>query len=46
MLLRVKSNLDGMRPYMEAALRRDPMDLDMCRLHLDHRTAGARVLNE
>jgi hypothetical protein len=31
MLLRMKSNLDGMRPYMEAALRRDPMDLDMCR---------------
>jgi tetratricopeptide (TPR) repeat protein len=46
MLLRMKSNLDGMRPYMEAALRRDPLDLDMCRLHLDHRTAGARVLND
>ena len=46
MLLRMKSDLDGMRPYMEAALRRDPMDLDMCRLHLDHRTAGARVLND
>jgi tetratricopeptide (TPR) repeat protein len=46
MLLRMKSNLDGMRPYMEAALRRDPMDLDMCRLHLDHRTAAARVLND
>lgn len=46
MLLRMKSNLDGMRPYMEAALRRDPMDLDMCRLHLDHSTAAARVLND
>ena len=44
-LLRMKSDLDGMRPYMEAALRRDPLDLDMCRLHLDHRTAGARVLD-
>jgi hypothetical protein len=46
MLLRMTSNLDGMRPYMEAALRRDPMDLDMRRLHLDHRTAAARVLND
>jgi tetratricopeptide (TPR) repeat protein len=46
MLMRMKSNLDGMRPYMEAALRRDPLDLDMCRLHLDHRTAAARVLND
>lgn len=46
MLLRMKSDLDGVRPYMEAALRHDPLDLDMCRLHLDHRTAGARVLND
>lgn len=46
MLLRMKSHLDGMRPYMEAALRRDPLDLDMCRLYLDHRTAAARVLND
>jgi hypothetical protein len=46
MLLRMKSNLDGMRPYMETALRRDPLDLDMCRLYLDHRTAAARVLND
>lgn len=46
MLLRMKNNLDGMRPYMEAALRRDPLDLDMCRLYLDHRTMGARVLND
>jgi tetratricopeptide (TPR) repeat protein len=46
MLLRMKSNLDGMRPYMEAALGRDPLDLDMCRLYLDHRTAAARVLND
>jgi len=45
MLLRMKSNLDGMRPYMDAALRNDPLDLDMCRLFLDHRTAAARVLN-
>lgn len=46
MLLRMKSDLDGMRPYMEAALARDPLDLDMARLYLDHRTAGARVLND
>ena len=46
MLLRMRNDLDAMRPYMEAALARDPLDLDMARLHLDHRTAGARVLND
>ena len=46
MLYRMKHDLDRMRPYMEAALRNNPMDLDMCRLFLDHRTALARVLND
>jgi tetratricopeptide (TPR) repeat protein len=46
MLLRMKNDLDGMRPYMEAALRHQPLDLDMCRLFLDHRTALARSLND
>jgi tetratricopeptide (TPR) repeat protein len=46
MMHRMKIDLDRMRPFMEAALRRDPMDLDMCRLYLDHRTAGARTLND
>lgn len=46
MLYRMKGDLDRMKPYMEAALRHDPMDLDMCRLYLDHRTALARVLND
>ena len=46
MLLRMKNNLDAMRPYMEAALRNDPLDLDLCWLFLDHRTALARVLND
>jgi len=46
MLLRMKSNLDAMRPYMEAALKNDPGDLDMARLYLDHRTAQALVLND
>lgn len=46
MRYRMKSDLDRMKPYMEAALRHDPSDLDMCRLHLDHRTALARVLND
>src|SRR3989442_12938209 len=31
---------------MGPALRPHPLDLDMCRLHRDHRTAGARVLND
>ena len=46
MLYRMKHDLDRMQPYMEAALRNNPMDLDMCRLFLDHRTALARVLND
>ncbi len=46
MLLRMKSNLDAMRPYMEAAMKGDPGDLDMARLYLDHRTAQALVLND
>ena len=41
MLLRMKNNLDAMRPYMEAALKNDSLDLDMCRLYLDHHTAVA-----
>jgi tetratricopeptide (TPR) repeat protein len=46
MLLRMTNNLDAMRPYMEAALKNNPLDLDLCRLYLDHRTALARVLND
>jgi tetratricopeptide (TPR) repeat protein len=43
---RMRSDLDRMRPYMEAALKLDPYDLDMCRLYLDHRTALARTLED
>lgn len=45
MLYRMKNDLDRMKPYMEAALKNDPSDLDMCRLYLDHRTALAGVLD-
>lgn len=46
MLLRMKGNVDAMRPYMEAALKHNPLDLDMCRLALDYYTARARVLDD
>lgn len=46
MYYRMRGDLDRMRPYMEAALRHDPLDLDLCRLYLDHRTGMARVLND
>jgi tetratricopeptide (TPR) repeat protein len=36
---RMRGDLDRMKPHMESALRANPMDLDMCRLYLDHRTA-------
>jgi hypothetical protein len=46
MYYRMRGDLDRMKPYMEAALRHNPLDLDMCRLYLDHRTGLARVLND
>lgn len=46
MVYRMYTDLDRMKPYMEAALAADPQDLDMCRLYLDHRTTLARVLND
>jgi tetratricopeptide (TPR) repeat protein len=46
MYYRMRGDLDRMRPYMEIALRQNPLDLDMCRLYLDHRTGLARVLND
>jgi tetratricopeptide (TPR) repeat protein len=46
MYYRMRGDLDRMKPHMEAALRHNPLDLDMCRLYLDHRTALARVLND
>ncbi len=46
MYYRMRGDLDRMKPYMETALRANPMDLDMCRLYLDHRTGLARVLND
>ncbi len=46
MYYRMRGDLDRMRPYMETALRQYPLDLDMCRLFLDHRTGQARVLND
>jgi tetratricopeptide (TPR) repeat protein len=46
MYYRMRGDLDRMKPYMETALRANPLDLDMCRLYLDHRTGLARVLND
>jgi hypothetical protein len=46
MYYRMRGDLDRMKPYMEATLRQNPLDLDMCRLYLDHRTGLARVLND
>ena len=46
MYYRQRGDLDRMKPYMDAALQRNPLDLDMCRLFLDHRTGLARVLND
>jgi tetratricopeptide (TPR) repeat protein len=46
MYYRQRGDLDRMKPYMEVALRANPLDLDMCRLYLDHRTGLARVLND
>jgi tetratricopeptide (TPR) repeat protein len=46
MYYRMRGDLDRMKPYMEAALQQNPLDLDMCRLYLDHRTGLARVLND
>jgi len=46
MYYRMRGDLDRMKPYMETALRQNPLDLDMCRLYLDHRTGLARVLND
>jgi hypothetical protein len=46
MYYRMRGDLDRMKPYMEFALRQNPLDLDMCRLYLDHRTGLARVLND
>lgn len=46
MYYRMRGDLDRMKPYMEYALQQNPLDLDMCRLYLDHRTGLARVLND
>lgn len=46
MYYRMRGDLDRMKPYMEQALQAYPMDLDLCRLYLDHRTALAAVLNQ
>ncbi len=46
MYYRMRGDLDRMKPYMETALQHNPLDLDMCRLYLDHRTGLARVLND
>jgi tetratricopeptide (TPR) repeat protein len=46
MYYRMRGDLDRMKPYMETALGQNPLDLDMCRLYLDHRTGLARVLND
>lgn len=46
MYYRMRGDLDRMKPYMQTALRQNPLDLDMCRLYLDHRTGLARVLND
>ncbi|MEP7306613.1 MAG: hypothetical protein ABJA98_13935 [Acidobacteriota bacterium] len=43
MYYRMPGDFDRMKPYMEAALRANPLDLDMCRLHLDHRTLLAKT---
>ncbi len=46
MYYRMRGDLDRMKPYMEQALQAYPLDLDLCRLYLDHRTALAAVLNQ
>ncbi len=46
MYYRMRGDLTRMKPYMEAALEQNPLDLDMARLYLDHRTGLARVLND
>jgi hypothetical protein len=43
MYYRMRGDFDRMKPYMEAALRANPLDLDMCRLYLDHRTLLAKT---
>ena len=43
MYYRMRGDLDRMKPYMETALRANPLDLDMCRLYLDHRTLLAKT---
>lgn len=45
MLYRMKHDLDRMQPYVSAALKNNPMDLDMCRLYLDYETALAHNLD-
>jgi hypothetical protein len=46
MFYRMKSDLDSMKPFLEAAIAKDPSDLELCRLYLDHRTAVALNMNE
>ena len=46
MYYRMKSDLDSMKPFLEAAIANDPSDLELCRLYLDHRTAVALTMNE
>jgi hypothetical protein len=43
MYYRMRGDFDRMKPYMETALRANPMDLDMARLYLDHRTLLAKT---
>lgn len=43
MYYRMRGDLDRMKPHLETALRANPLDLDMCRLYLDHRTLLAKT---
>ena len=44
MYYRMRGDLTRMKPYMEAALAQNPLDLDMARLYLDHRTGLVWVM--
>lgn len=35
MYLRIKESFDGLRPYLDAAMKNDPDDLEMCHIYLD-----------
>jgi len=39
-------DFNGMKPYVDAALAHDPLDLDMCRLYLEYYFLVAQRLNE